>query len=373
MRRPLVRLFAVLSAAGLIASACSSGASTGAPTAAPASGGQATTAPAASSGGAQPTAKPAAASSGSAEKMTVRFSHVVAEDTPKGKGAIKFAELVKQKSGGNIDVQVYANSSLYKDAEEFDALQKGQVEFLAPSTAKFSTTVPEWQVFDLPYIFSGSDGVKKVANGPVGQELYATLNKAGMQGLAIWDNGFRYPTNSKHPIKTAEDFKGLKFRVQGKVEESDMKALGAGAQVMAFSEVFGALQQGVVDAQANTWSNAYSQKFHEAQKYATLTGPMSYLCYAVVTNKDWWNGLKPETRKIFEDSMKEATDSVWSLAKQDNDDALAKIKASNRVEFYEMTPDQQAGLKKALQPVYDEFTPKIGKDLVDKVQKAGGA
>ncbi len=359
MRRPMARLFAALTAAALLASACAS--------TTPAS------APAASSGGAQPTSKPAAASSGAAEKMTVRFSHVVAEDTPKGKGTLKFAELVKQKSGGNIDVQVYANSSLYKDAEEFDALQKGQVEFLAPSTAKFSTTVPEWQVFDLPYMFSGSEGVKKVAEGDVGKELYTTLNKAGMQGLAIWDNGFRHPTNNKRPIKRPEDFKGLKFRVQGKVEESDMKALGAGAQVMAFSEVFGALQQGVVDAQANTWSNAYSQKFHEVQKYGTFSGSMSYLCYAVVTNKDWWSGLKPETRKILEDSMKEATDYVWDLAKKDNDDALAKIRATNRIEFYEMTADDIAAMKKALQPVYDEFVPKIGKDLVDKVQKTGGA
>ncbi len=359
MRQPQLRLFALVAGAVLVAAACTPAS---APAAAPAS--QATAAPAAK---AAATIVPAAA----AEKMTVRFSHVVAEETPKGKGALKFAELVKQKSGGNIDVQVYANSSLYKDAEEFDALQKGQVEFLAPSTAKFSTTVPEWQVLDLPNIFgAGRDGVRRVAEGPVGQELYTRLNKAGMQGLAIWDNGFRYPTNNKRPLKTPEDFKGLKFRAQGKVEESIIKALGGGAQVMAFSEVFGALQQGVIDGQMNSWSNSYTQKFHEVQKYAT-TVPVSYLAYAVVTNKDWWDKLKPETRKIFEDSMKEATAYVWDLALQENNDALAKIKASGRLEFYEMSPAEQQAFFKALQPVYDEFEPKVGKDIVEKVRQAG--
>jgi len=320
--------------------------------------------------GSAPAAKTGAASA-NIEKQSVKFSHVVAEDTPKGKAAVKSAELVSQKSGGQIDVQVYANSALYKDAEEFDALQKGQVEFLAPSTAKFAATVPEWQVLDLPFVFaSGREGVRKVADGPVGQELYAKLNKAGMQGLAVWDNGFRHFTNNKRQLRRPEDFKGLKFRVQGKVEESMMNALGGGAQVMAFSEVFGALQQGVVDGQANSWSNAYTQKFHEVQKFATIANSMNYLSYAVVTNKDWWDKLKPEVRQVFTDAMKETTTFEWGLAEKDNADAYDKIKASSKLEFYTLTDDDTKALAEAVKPVFAEFESKIGKDLVDKVRAA---
>lgn len=303
--------------------------------------------------------------------MTVKFSHVVAEGTPKGKGAVRFAELVKQKSGGNIDVQVYANSSLYKDAEEMDAIQKGQVELLAPSTAKFSVTNPEWQVFDLPYIFGSPAGVKRVADGPVGKELYGKLNSSGMQGLALWDNGFKDITNSRKALKRPEDFRGIKFRVQGKVDESFMKALGAGAQVMAFSEVFGALQQGVVDGQFNTWSNIFTQKFHEVQKYASVTGTSSYLAYAVVANKAWWDKLAPGDRQIIESSMLEATDYVRDLAKQENDDAREKVKATGRLETYTWTKEDEAAFREALKPVYTEFEGKIGKDLIAKVQKEG--
>jgi C4-dicarboxylate-binding protein DctP len=343
MRALLLRFLAGLAAIGMVLAACT-------PAAGP-SAGQPTTAP--------------------GDKTIVKFSHVVAENTPKGKGATRFAELVKEKSGGNIEVQVYANSSLYKDAEEFDAIQKGQVEFLAPSTAKFSVTVPEWQVFDLPFIFGSRDGVKRVAEGEAGKELYMRLNKAGMHGLAIWDNGFRYATNNKRQLKRPEDFRGLKFRAQGKVEESIIKALGGSAQVMAFSEVFGALQQGVVDAQLNTWSNTYTQKFHEVQRFGTVTATMEYLAYAVVVNKEFWDKLKPETRKVFEDAMKEATDYVWDLAQKENNDAFDAIKASGRLELYEWTNEDVESAKSAVQPVYAEYEPKIGKDIIERVQREG--
>lgn len=361
MRRYTLRLASGLAAVGLFLGACAAPSSTG--SGAPAA--QATTAPAAQAGG--PTAAPA---SGGAT-LVAKFSHVVAENTPKGKAATRFAELVKQKSNGTMEVQVFANSSLYKDAEEMDAIQKGQVEFLAPSTAKFSVNVPEWQVFDLPFIFGSREGVKRVADGPVGKDLYVRLNSAQMQGLAIWDNGFRYATNSKRQLKQPADFRGLKFRAQGKVEESIIKSLGGGAQVMAFGEVFGALQQGVVDGQLNTWSNTYTQKFHEVQKYATVNSTMEYLAYAVVASKAFWDQLTADQRKIFEDSMKEATDYEWQLAAQDNEDALAKIKATNRLEFYEWTPEETKTFREATQAVYSEYEGKVGKDLIQQVQQAG--
>jgi C4-dicarboxylate-binding protein DctP len=140
---------------------------------------------------------------------------------------------------------------------------------------------------------------------------------------------------------------------------------------MAFSEVFGALQQGVVDGQFNTWSNTYTQKFHEVQRYGTITGNLEYLAYAVVVNKEFWDRLTPETRTIFEGAMKEATDYVWNLAQQENDDAFEKIKASGRLEFYEWTQEDKEAAKKAVQPVYAEYEPKIGKDIIERVQQEG--
>ncbi len=324
------------------------------------------------SGGAQQAA-PAAASgqqAAPAQKLVVKFSHVVAEDTPKHKAALKFKELAEKYSNGNIEVQVFPNSQLYKDAEEFAALQSNAVQYLAPGTAKFSVSVPEWQVFDLPYIFPTTDAVIKVADGPIGQELYKKLNSQKMQGVALWDNGFRYFTDNKHPMKDPADFKGLKFRADGKPAEALVKALGGTAQVMAFAEVFNALQQGVVDGQLNTFSNVYSMKFHEVQKYMTLSGSMSYLGYVVVTNADWYAKLPDGQRQILDKAMKEATAYEREIAAKENEEGLKKIKDSGKLDIYQLNDSELAAWKKAAQSVYPDYEKQIGKDLIDKVRNA---
>ncbi len=305
-----------------------------------------------------------------AQKLIVKFSHVVAEDTPKQKAALKFKELAEKKSNGSIEVQVFPNSQLYKDAEEFAALQSNAVQYLAPGTAKFSVSVPEWQVFDLPYIFPTTDAVIKVADGPIGAELYKKLNSQKMLGVALWDNGFRYFTDNKRPMKQPADFQGLKFRADGKPAEALVKSLGGTAQVMAFAEVFNALQQGVVDGQLNTFSNIYSMKFHEVQKYLTLSGSMSYLGYVVVTNADWYAKLPDSQRKILDESMKEATAYEREIAKQENEAALKKIKDSGKLEIYQLNDSEIAAWKKAAESVYPDYEKQIGKDLIDKVRNA---
>jgi len=325
---------------------------------------------------AQPTAVPqksgaaAPAPAAPAQKLVVKFSHVVAENTPKGKAALKFKEIAEKLSNGSIEVQVFPNSQLYKDAEEFAALQSNAVQYLAPGTAKFSVSVPEWQVFDLPFIFPTTAAAVKVADGPIGKQLYEKLKSQGMLGVAIWDNGFRYFTNNKRPLKQPSDFQGLKFRADGKPAETLVKALGGTAQVMAFAEVFNALQQGVVDGQLNTFSNIWSEKYPDVQKYMTLSGTMSYLGYAVVTNADWYSKLPDSQRKILDDAMKQATEYERSIAQQENDDAFQKIKQSGKLDIYTLSDSEIAAWRKAAEAVYPDYEKQIGKDLVDAVRNA---
>ncbi|HSO82640.1 DctP family TRAP transporter solute-binding subunit, partial [Thiocapsa sp.] len=190
------------------------------------------------------------------EPIVIKFSHVVAADTPKGKAAERFAELAKQKTDGRVEVTVYPNSTLYKDKEEVEALQLGAVQMLAPSLAKFGPLgIKEFEVFDLPYIFDGYDQLHTVTEGPIGDELLGKLSDKGVLGLAFWDNGFKVMSANK-PLREPKDFRGLKMRIQSsKVLDEQMRALGANPQVMAFSEVYQALQTGVVDGTENPPSN----------------------------------------------------------------------------------------------------------------------
>lgn len=318
--------------------------------------------------------KPAAgdqkSAAGGPAAMTLKFTHVVAKDTPKGKAADKFAELVKQKSNGKIEVQVFANSELYKDAEELEALQTGAVHFIAPGTDKFGGLAPQWDATALPYLFTSDSAVKKLLDpdNEVAKSLFEAMRPKGLVGLAMWGNGWKQFTDSKRPLKSPADFQGLKFRTSGKPDEAFVKALGGAAQVMAFSEVFGALQQGVVDGQYNTWSNIYTQKFHEVQKYATVSRGGTYLSYAVGTNAKWWDGLDADSKKVLTDAMRAATAFENQLAEQDNATSLAEIKKTNRLEFYEQTAEDAKAFQQAAAPVMQEWEPKVGKDILDKLK-----
>ena len=232
--------------------------------------------------------------------IVIKFSHVVTENTPKGKGALKFKELAESRTHGRVKVEVYPNSTLYKDGEEMNALQLGSVQMLAPSVSKFGPLgVREYEAFDLPFMFDSYDDLHKVTEGPVGKALFDKLQSKGIVGLAYWDNGFKEMTANK-PLKRVADFRGLKMRIQSsKVLDSQFRTLGAVPQVMAFSEVYQALQTGVVDGTENTPSNIYTQKMHEVQKYLTVSDH-GYIGYAVIANKTFWDGLPPDIRKTLE-------------------------------------------------------------------------
>jgi len=309
------------------------------------------------------------ASAPAVPQIVIKFSHVVATDTPKGKGAERFKQLAEERTQGRVKVEVYPNSTLYKDKEELEALQLGAVQMLAPSVSKFGPLgAREFEAFDLPYIFPDKAVLARVTEGPIGAALFRKLDNKGIKGLAYWDNGFKVMTANK-PLHVPADFKGLKMRIQSsKVLEAQMQTLGALPQVLAFSEVYQALQTGVVDGTENTPSNIWSQKTHEVQKYLTVSNH-GYIGYAVITNKKFWDGLPPDIRTILEGAMKDATRYANAISQQENDDALAKIKASGRTEIITLTDAQKAEWRKALQPVYAEMAPRVGRDLIDAIRK----
>ena len=306
------------------------------------------------------------------EPIVIKFSHVVAIDTPKGKGAEFFKKRAEELTGGKVKVDVYPNSSLYKDKEEMESLQLGAVQMLAPSLAKFGPLgVREFEVFDLPYLFDNYGELHKVTQGPIGKQLLDKLDAKGIKGLAYWDNGFKVMSSNK-PIRTAADYKGQKMRIQSsKVLEAQMRSLGVLPQVMAFSEVYQALQTGVVDGTENPPSNLYTQKMHEVQKYVSVSDH-GYLGYAVITNKKFWDGLPADIRGKLEQAMTEATAYANKIAKEENDQALEAVRKSGKSQVVVPTAQEKAALKKALVKTHDEVGGRVGKDLIQSIYKETG-
>jgi C4-dicarboxylate-binding protein DctP len=304
--------------------------------------------------------------------IVIKFSHVVAQHTPKGMAADYFKKLAEERTKGRVKVEVYPNSQLYKDKEEMEALQLGAVQMLAPSLAKFAPLgVKEFELFDLPFIFDNYQELHKVTQGPIGAKLLKKLEPKGILGLAYWDNGFKVMSANK-PLKNVEDFRGQKMRIQSsKVLDSEMRSVGAIPQVLAFSEVYQALQTGVVNGTENPPSNLYTQKMHEVQKYVTLSDH-GYLGYAVIVNKKFWQGLPADIRTILEGAMKDATKYANDIAKKDNDEALAAVKKSGRSQLIPLTPQERASWKKAMDKAHKENMSRIGADLVKEVYATTG-
>lgn len=302
----------------------------------------------------------------------IKFSHVVAADTPKGKASVFFAQKASELTKGKVKVEVYANSALYKDKEEMEALQMGSVQMLAPSLAKFGPLgVKEFEAFDFPFIFDDTADLHKVTQGPVGAALMAKLEPRGIKGLAYWDNGFK-AFSANIPLKSAADYKGKKFRIQSsKVLEEQIRSVGGIPQVMAFSEVYQALQTGVVDGTENPISNFYTQKMHEVQKHLTLTNH-GYLGYAVIVNKKFWDALPADVRGQLEAAMKEATAYANKIAQEENDMSLDGVKKSGKTTVYAPTKEERMALKKAMAPVHTKMADRVGKETLQEFYKATG-
>ena len=301
--------------------------------------------------------------------IVIKFSHVVATDTPKGQAAERFKLLAEKATRGKVRIDLYPNSQLYKDKEELEALQLGAVQMLAPSLAKFGPLgVKEFEVFDLPYIFPTKTALYNVTEGDIGKGLLKKLEPKGITGLAYWDNGFKV-MSANRPLHHPADFKGLKMRIQSSnVLDAQMRALGANPQALAFSEAYRALQTGVVDGTENPPSNMYTQKMHEVQKHLTVSNH-GYLGYAVIVNKKFWDGLPSEIRGQLEKAMKEATTFEKAIAQSDNDKALEAIRKSGRTQIYTLSVQEQAEWRRALAPVQKSMEQRIGKEWISAINR----
>lgn len=304
--------------------------------------------------------------------ITIKFSHVAALGTPKNEAALMFKRLAEQRTGGKVRVDVYPNSTLYKDKEELEALQMGAVQMLAPTLSKFgSLGIRDFEVFDLPFLFENRAAVQRITNGPLGREMLSILEPKGIKGLAYWDNGFKMMSANK-PIRLPSDMRGLKVRIQGsKVIDEQMRAVGAIPQVMSFSEMVQALQTGVVDGAENPPLNFYSQKVYEAQKHLTITNH-GYIGYAVITNKKFWDGLPADIRTTLEGALAEATKMNDNAIERESAAAMEAIKKTGRTTIYQPTAAELAQWRQAMLPVHKKMEDRVGKALLARVQKEAG-
>src|SRR6266581_737974 len=302
-------------------------------------------------------------------QIVIKFSHVVTPDTPKGKGSLKFKELAEQYTNGKVKVEVYPNSTLYKDKEEIEALQLGSVQMLAPSTAKFAPLgAKEFEALDLPWLFKDDLAYANAMKGSVGQWLFTKLESKGISGLAYWDNGF-HMVSANRPLINPSDFQGLKIRISGsKIADQYFRVLGSIPQIMAFSEVYQALQTGVVDGCENTPSNYLTQKFHEVQKHITVSYH-AHLQYAVIVNFKFWNGLPADIRGQLDKAMAETTDYTNSIAIKENEDSLAAIKASGKTTLHDLSDDQRKAWQVAMAPTYKWAKGRVGQEVLDLLVK----
>ncbi len=307
-----------------------------------------------------------------AADYVLKFSHVVSENTPKGKAAVYFEKRLEELSKGRIDVQVYPSSQLYNDNDVMKALKLNSVQMAAPSFSKFTKIVPQLQLFDLPFLFKDMDQLHRVQDSAVGQKLKDMVTAKGYVALNFWDNAFKqFSTSKDEPILWPKDAEGQKFRIMSsKVLEEQFKAVGGNPQVMPFSEVYSGLQQGVIDAAENPISNIYTKKFHEVQKHITLSNH-GYLGYLVVMSKKFWNDLPKDLQDAVVQAMKDATEEERKQAKLLDEEQLKLIedyaKQSGKLQIHTMSAEQTQAWKDAVKVIYPEFydDDKIGKDLIE--------
>lgn len=301
--------------------------------------------------------------------ITIKFSHVVAEHTPKGQGALLFKKLAEERLPGKVKVEVYPNSSLFGDGKEMEALLLGDVQIIAPSLAKFEHYSKPIQIFDLPFLFDDMAALDRFQKGETGQELLTSMEDKGITGLGYWHNGLKQLSANKKLIDP-KDARGLKFRVQASaVLDEQFKALRAIPRKMSFSEVYQGLQTGVVNGAENPYSNIYSQKMNEVQKYITESNH-GVLDYMVITNTKFWNGLPDDVRTTLSEVMDEVTVEVNKHAAELNERDKQSIIDSGTTEVLYLTPEQREKWRNAMRPVWKKFEDEIGAERIKAAEAA---
>jgi C4-dicarboxylate-binding protein DctP len=302
--------------------------------------------------------------------ITLRFSHVVAEETPKGLAARRFKQLVHEQSGGRIAVQVFPNAQLYGDHDEMQALQLGAVDLVAPSLSKFGRIgLPEFELFDLPFLFDELSAVRRITQGALGQRLLNGLERQGLVGLGFFDNGFKQ-MSANRPLLAPSDFVNLRMRVQAsRVIAAQMRALGARPVTLAFSETRRALATGVVDGTENPVSNFWTQGMNEVQSDLSLTDH-GYLGYAVVTHHRLWRSLSVSDRNLISHAMQSALVFANEIADQQNERALAALRMAGTTRIHSVSAEQRATLRHAVQPVIHNLEARLGNSWLNDLREA---
>lgn len=304
-----------------------------------------------------------------ADPIIIKYSHVVADQSPKGQAALKFKELAEKKFPGVVQVQVFPNSQLFGDGKEMEALLLGDVQIIAPSLSKFGKYTKKLQIFDLPFLFDNIQAVDRFQAGAHGQALLDSMKDKGIKGLGYLHNGMKQMSANK-PLRNPEDAKGLKFRIQSSdVLEAQFNAVGGNPQKLAFAEVYQALQSGVVDGTENPWANTYTKKFHEVQKYI-MDSDHGVLDYLVVTNAGWWDNLPANIRKGLNEAMVESIKFGNKVAYDEAASFRQKVIDDKKAEVLPLTRAEQNKWRKAMAPVWKKFEDDIGKDVILAALKA---
>ncbi len=300
----------------------------------------------------------------SAEPVKIKFSHVVAENTPKGQMALRFKELVESKLAGKYVVEVYPNSQLFGDGKVLEAMLLGDVQIAAPSLSKFNKYTKKLQVFDLPFLFKDMSAVEKFQSGPKGQELLASMESKGLLGLGYLHNGLKQ-LSANSELRNPGDANGLKFRIQASdVLAAQFEAVGALPLKKPFSEVFLLLQTKGIDGQENTWSNIYSKKFFEVQKHITASNH-GLIDYLVVTSAEFWNSVPDADRAVLNAAMKDAIAHGNTIAAEKVSSDRKRIADSGISKILELNDAERAKWIEAMKPVWAKFADQIGQDLID--------
>ncbi|MFJ8255668.1 DctP family TRAP transporter solute-binding subunit [Peribacillus asahii] len=304
---------------------------------------------------------------GMKDQIIIKFSHVVAENTPKGLAAVHFAKLVDEYTNHRVKVEVFPNQSLYGDQEEIKALLENKVQMIAPSTSTLTDLSPKWLLLDLPYIFPNRDALEEALYGEVGEELLHDLERHHIKGMALWTNHFKQIT-SNTPIYTTADFEGRTFRIMpSKVLKEQFEHFGASTLMLRFNETFANLEQNKTDSQENTISNIYSKKLYRLQNYLTISNH-GFLGYGVLMNQQFWDELPPDIQVQIQRAMQETTEWLWTKSDEMNRQLLLEIERSSSISMYKLSPAEKKQWMNEMTVIYPKFEPIIGTELMDKMK-----
>lgn len=302
-------------------------------------------------------------------EVVIKFSHDVAETHPKGVAAKALAARINKEMDGKACMEIYPNSTLYDDNKVMEAMLLGDIQLAAPSLSKFEAYTKKYRLFDLPFLFGNLASVNKFFETETAAKLKVELEDVGFEGLHFWSSGLKQ-FSAKKPLLLPSDADGLKFRIQpSDVAQAMIEAMGASAQKLAFPEVYGSLQTGVVDGQENSWCNIYTQKFFEVQDGITETNH-ALLAYLVVTQKEWLDGLDAAVRDQFLSILADQTHDVNNGVAERETKCRQNILDANGT-IRELTPEQRAKWVEAMKPVWQKFEADVGKDNIDAAVAAG--